>query len=494
MRMKKKRITAMLMSALFAASAAAEALPPMKVFAAEGDVTVRMADIGVPLFNAANYNNSAFKEEFLYKNGAELNPGYKFGVKETNNMKNSVPDNLSDAFSTTFTKKNNDSWWYASYIWRFAYDSSPGAFRDLINKGDIKYEMSGKLSYDSHTNAKNHWTTKKDRATLTMYQNAKEQKQYKSSTDGAEKTLNTNYGRGTWLTPLSGGGNFQVVMYHDTCSCGTSGAKHVAVGFADTVPARVTNVTTTGGQSYYSEGYVDIVITFDENIRFADGGTSGKKADSSNELVLSAYNRQTGQYLDGGVTAQLISLDGNRLTYRYTVPDNETTDIVLTGIAGVGDQTMFGNKHDLYLYTANGQYKDLYTDAQFENLSTINSPFTDLAGNSIADGWSATPFNGNSVIYIDTIPPEYSVTDVSGSMMKGEAAATDQDSWPADIDRSQVFAGPGDTLTFSSTFNEEINVADPTAVTAVLNIKNGSGGNVTVRGAEVRGGEHRRQQ
>ena len=52
MRTKKKRITAMFMSVMLAASTAAGTVPV--TVHAEGDVTVNMANIGVPLLNAAN--------------------------------------------------------------------------------------------------------------------------------------------------------------------------------------------------------------------------------------------------------------------------------------------------------------------------------------------------------------------------------------------------------------------------------------------------------
>ena len=53
MRMNKKRITAMLMSALLAATAASEAVLLVNVLAADA-VTVNMTSLGVPVLNAAN--------------------------------------------------------------------------------------------------------------------------------------------------------------------------------------------------------------------------------------------------------------------------------------------------------------------------------------------------------------------------------------------------------------------------------------------------------
>ena len=129
-------------------------------------------------------------------------------------------------------------------------------------------------------------------------------------------------------------------------------------------------------------------------------------------------------------------------------------------------------------------YENIYgSDSVYENFATVNSPFTDLAGNSLADGWSATQFAGGSEIYVDTVAPEFSGTNISGSMMRDTIVSTG-DEWPEDIDRSQVFAGIGDTITVSVDFNEEIDV-NPANVTAVLNIKDSSGKNLTLKGEKA---------
>ena len=129
-------------------------------------------------------------------------------------------------------------------------------------------------------------------------------------------------------------------------------------------------------------------------------------------------------------------------------------------------------------------YENIYgSDSVYENFATVNSPFTDLAGNSLADGWSATQFAGGSEIYVDTVAPEFSGTNISGSMMRDTIVSTG-DEWPEDIDRSQVFAGIGDTITVSVDFNEEIDV-NPANVTAVLNIKDSSGKNLALKGEKA---------
>lgn len=484
MRMIRKRITAMMLSALLATSAAAEALPPINVFAADG-VTVNMTSLGIPVLNKANYQHTQTKNNYLYTKNGKLNPGYKMRYYYGYNLQfeksgDSTPQDMASGFNRVYKKKDNGTWWRANYLWIYGADSSVEGFNQLMTKGDIRCEMSGLLALDKHSNFLYHWSKQEDKAILTLYQNGQILKQYKNSSDDGDLE-STEYGRGEWINPQSGLGTFQVDYYHDNCGCGSSSVKNAVLAFADTTYPKITNVSTNSSTRYFNQGTIDITITFDESIRFADGATDNKTADATNELVLDAYDRQTNRTLDD-VTAQLVSLDINKLTYRYTVPEGHDTDIVIRGIAGADRQTMFNNAHDLYLYTADGSYENLYTEAQYSSIATVQSPFTDLAGNPISEGWSATGFNGDQEIYVDTVSPTYASTDISGSMMKGQTV-TDGESWPEDIDRSQVFAGVGDTLTFMSMFDEEIDV-DPAAVTAVLNIKDGNGNNVTVKGVE----------
>ena len=180
------------------------------------------------------------------------------------------------------------------------------------------------------------------------------------------------------------------------------------------------------------------------------------------------------------VTAELVSLDEKTLTYRYTVPDNNTTDIVITGIASADKQTMFNGDKPLYMYTSDGTYKHLIdSDGDMK----INAPFCDLSGNSVEVDWQPLSFLGGN-IYVDTVPPEYAATNISGSMMTEETVTCEPDEWPEDFDRSQVFAGAGDTLAFSVDFSEELKISDVSEIKATLNVKNADGENVVLSGTK----------
>lgn len=462
-------------------------------------VSVNMADLGVPLLNKESYRDAVVKENYLYKTNGELNPGYKFDKVSYSGM-NYPGKNLAEAYKTEHKKMKNGAFWNCTYEWVFDNDT---VFRDIAYKRDLRMETRGMLKYDSHTNGR-HWTNRNDFAMMTfqqMYQwdgwkdvrwLNRNVKQYVSKeSDGDE--IYTEYGKNNWFFVGDRTSEtdqkecvlsqvFRLTLTHQDCACGSSGIKNVTVGLADVVAPKIKSVTVdeTNGKKYYNSGSFDIKIDFDEYIRFADGDTTGKIADASNCLVLKAYDRQTGVYLND-VTAELVSLDEKTLTYRYTVPDNNTTDIVITGIASADKQTMFNGDKPLYMYTSDGTYKHL---ADSDGDMKINAPFCDLSGNSVEEDWQPVSFpEGN--IYVDTIPPEYAATNISGSMMTAETVTSNQDEWPEDIDRSQVFAGAGDTLTFSADFNEELKISDVSKIKATINVKKSDGENVVLNGVKA---------
>lgn len=295
-----------------------------------GAISVNMADLGVPLLNEESYKDAVVKENYLYKTNGELNPGYKFDKVNYSGM-HYPGKNLAEAYKTEHKKMKNGAFWNCTYEWVFDNDT---VFRDIAYKKDLRMETRGMLKYDSHTNGR-HWTNRNDFAMMTFqqmyqwdgWQGVKwydwNKKQYVSkNSDGDE--IYTEYGKNNWFfvgdyrSALYDTGMeenllsqvFRLTLTHQDCTCGSSGIKNVTVGIADIVAPKIKSVTVDeeNGKKYYGSGSFDIKIDFDEYIRFADGGTTGKTADASNHLVLKAYDRQTGMYLND-VTAELVSLD-----------------------------------------------------------------------------------------------------------------------------------------------------------------------------------------
>lgn len=461
---ERKRILSLLLTLVMLMSL----LPGFTFTASAADtVAVSVAYIDTSMLNIATYKNNAVRAYLE----SHFNQGEKFSKVYLNNLSIGSPYYMN--YSNTYEKSNDNSHWKAEYAWS---PQSGSAFSSLVSQREIYYELQGQLKCDVHTNRR-HWLKKRDSATLSMYENGSLSVQYVNRGDDREKTWYT-YGENQWHKVKSS--NFKAELYHTACGCGSSGVRRVIVAFADLVSPKIKSVTTTADKKYYNSGSFDIEITFSENIRFADGKTTGKVAGPDNELVLNAFNRQTGQQING-VTAKLISLNGNKLTYRYTVPEDNTTDIIIKGIADASRQTMFGTARDLYMRTKNG----------YEHLSVVNdiyAPFCDLAGNPVDTGWKPVSFSSGD-IYVDKVAPKHSHTEISGSMMKDAPTTASPDQWPADIDRSQVFAGVGDTLTFSAYFDEELscqNSENVEFVTAILNIKDRDGFNVILKGKHAK--------
>lgn len=79
-----------------------------------------------------------------------------------------------------------------------------------------------------------------------------------------------------------------------------------------------------------------------------------------------------------------------------------------------------------------------------------------MAGNNVEiTAKDLTPYK----LVVDRIKPVVAAAEISGSMITNDSTKYSQASdWPEDIDRSSVFAGIGDTLTFSLITSEEVEV------------------------------------
>ena len=104
---------------------------------------------------------------------------------------------------------------------------------------------------------------------------------------------------------------------------------------------------------------------------------------------------------------------------------------------------------------------------------TATSPITDYAGNSLdIHTKDLTSYS----LLVDKKAPEIDSVEIAGNMIAADSTSYSQPSdWPEDIDKSSVFAGVGDTLTFSAMTTEKIKTSEKSSVTAELNIsQNGS--------------------
>ena len=89
---------------------------------------------------------------------------------------------------------------------------------------------------------------------------------------------------------------------------------------------------------------------------------------------------------------------------------------------------------------------------------TATSPITDYAGNSL--DIHTKDLTGYSLL-VDKKAPEIDSVEIAGNMIAADSTSYSQPSdWPEDIDKSSVFAGVGDTLTFSAMTTEKIKTSE----------------------------------
>lgn len=170
-----------------------------------------------------------------------------------------------------------------------------------------------------------------------------------------------------------------------TCTCGGSYAENFVVAFRDERAPELADVQySADGESYekrfngmsVGEGKsVYIKLTFDEPIRFADDSAAGK---GELYLDLQADGESAGKY-----RAQLVELSGSDLIFKYTVPNDQNTDVQ---IAALGMDALFAPSATLPLKQVgpNGSFsiaEDIKVNGSTLGLSTTTCYITDLAGN-----------------------------------------------------------------------------------------------------------------
>ena len=172
-----------------------------------------------------------------------------------------------------------------------------------------------------------------------------------------------------------------------TCTCGGSYAENFVVAFRDTRAPELADIHYSADGTNYERRFngmsvgkgksVYIKLTFDEPIRFADDSAADK---GNLYLDLQADGETAGKY-----RAKLIELNGSDLIFKYTVPDNQETDVQ---IAALGMDALFASSATLPLkqVVKDGSFSiagDIKVNGSTLGLSTTTCYITDLAGNPL---------------------------------------------------------------------------------------------------------------
>ena len=250
-----------------------------------------------------------------------------------------------------------------------------------------------------------------------------------------------------------------------TCTCGGSYAENFVVAFRDTRAPELADIHYSADGMNYERRFngmsvgkgksVYIKLTFDEPIRFADDSAAGK---GELYLDLQADGETAGKY-----RAKLIELNGSDLIFKYTVPDNQNTDV---RIAALGMDALFAPSAMLPLKQVgpNGSFSiagDIKVNGSTLGLSTTTCYITDLAGNPLQ---KQTILDANLTLdsgapYVAKVAFELTcnnadVKEALGKAGKGPGTADyDETSY---TDNSDLFLGVGDSFYLIVHMNERL--------------------------------------
>ena len=250
-----------------------------------------------------------------------------------------------------------------------------------------------------------------------------------------------------------------------TCTCGGSYAENFVVAFRDTRAPELADIQYSADGTTYARRFsgmsvgkgksVYIKLTFDEPIRFADDSAAGK---GDLYLDLQADGQTADKY-----RAQLVELSGSDLIFKYTVPNDQETDV---RIVALGMDALFASSATLPLKQVNkgGSFSiagDIKVNGSTLGLSTTTCYITDLAGNAPQ---KQTILDANLTLdsgapYVAKVAFELTcnnadVKEALGKADKGPGTADyDEKSY---TDASDLFLGVGDSFYLIVHMNERL--------------------------------------
>ena len=254
-----------------------------------------------------------------------------------------------------------------------------------------------------------------------------------------------------------------------TCTCGGSYAENFVVAFRDTRAPELADIQYSADGTTYARRFsgmsvgkgksVYIKLTFDEPIRFADDSAAGK---GDLYLDLQADGETAGKY-----RAKLIELNGSDLIFKYTVPNDQETDV---RIVALGMDALFASSATLPLkqVSKGGSFSiagDIKVNGSTLGLSTTTCYITDLAGNAPQ---KQTILDANLTLdsgapYVAKVAFELTcnnadVKEALGKADKGPGTANyDETSY---TDNSDLYLGVGDSFYLIVHMNERLKGID----------------------------------
>lgn len=374
----------------------------------------------------------------------------------------------------TYMHSENEKW-SAAYSWNM---TGMDTLQSLIAAKQVTINVSAALTADKHMHVGRH-STLTDRARLQVQYTADGKQKttltLQNGQDDPDEVARTYTGSKT--LPAAAQNGLSIVMDGADCACGSSKVSKTYVYFSDLTAPTVSQVYVSDNKgneaartAYKAGETAYITLEMSEPIRFADGAAHDLT------LTLELLDSNSGQSTDETITADLVSLTGNKLVFSYTVAAG--MDHFVTSVA---PQAWANQETTLKLLGEQGQVLDI-------SGLTADGLVTDLAGNPLS--WTSGQMLKSRLV-LDNDAPGYTRLNAQGNMTQGYKVGTDGE-WPSDIAPSATYAGVGDYLSFTLTLDEEVGLwengvyspLEANDVKAALNvIKDGSP--VTLTLAEV---------
>jgi len=489
-----RRGTGILMAAALALGPASGGMPGWG--AAEGTGYARAAGVeylvekpGAKLLPAQAAGNDTFLSAYVrQERKGTYNSNARFQLTDSKNLnqKEAVNKGIDTLNSTARYWHNKNEKWYVDYSWNFGSDS---LVKKLWNSGELELNFSGNLYSDHHSNGKNHWSKKWDRVRVRLTGlNAGPENTFFNELSASDKDGQAQAYSKSYVPGVNQNQGIRFWAGSNDCSCGSSGVGGPVIYLTDTKAPQVKQVYAasdaegkrrlTEDQGLKAGEQAYFVLEFGESIRFADNQAQVLT------LGLDCAWRDSDQSVQEKVTAELVSVKGNRMVFRLTVPrmlDGRAADIYVTSVSASQEWAGRGSEFSWVLLNEDGS--TFSTEAGM--LDKIGSRITDIAGNPV--DWSGSVKTLSEKTYLDTVQPELKKITLSGSRINGKSNVTKDEngSWPADIDLSAVYAGPGSRMTFGVWYSEKITGIDLAQVRAKLNLVDGSGSPVMLGAKEL---------
>lgn len=496
MQTKKRRI------ALITAIAMIISMFPVSLLASENGSDAVIYEIKKPavgVMNKINSENNLFRRTYLLKADDNFNIVYKFTRTSANNVKG-ADGTLS--YNTSMMHKDNGDYWKAYYDWNYqkkvkktysngtyyVYEPTEGneGVADLFSSGQVYMDFSANLTADLHRNYLRHDNKILDRAYASI--------DHKNQ-DGVYNFMSLI---SDWDVPDESAVNLQktskiykkgflgLQLYFTGlgCECGSSKVSNVSIGLIDKVNPKVTSITAsrtpggeveTNGFKANETGYIN--LNFDEPIRFANDELPLESVMLN--LIIKGIENNV-QINTEEIKGRLVEVTGKRMSFKFDVPENLSDKPINVYISGISNNQDWvnniggENKFPLVLLGNNGTNITMTGSlAQVEELIKTSSMITDMSGNPV--NWQQSNKEISTKCFLDNVAPRIMSMDISGARISAESNQSSQaDDWPEDIDRSAVFAGTGDILTFSVKFSEQLSIPEGVdKVTAFLNVVDG---------------------